>query len=1306
MGKVKITEQSFTAILNNHQDMEYNILNTVINEIYEKEEGANIKIVSFKLNVEDIKQHFTNCIKQEIFSKDFISKLNIYQMQSIDFKELENYKSSEDDIFIIIGGEKTCDVIEETPPYFENKSKNEAFKFFLPEQVDIGKGIKDFYMWFDRNLSQGKMIVLFETIRKKIDKILEKFKTSDLDIVALTLDIDESYYDYIKKAFVTITTRKLSDSLTYIESLKGKISNENYNFLKFLSYLKNGYKENALKVASDSYRNLSDEQIILYASVLNSGHFYSEAYNILFPVFSRNKLVPGLLKEMLVSTEFMDVSNRKKFIEENQRYLKQEAFLLQECANFYSSIKEYKLAGIYNRSIYNLIKDPYFDLIARICEIKDSPPKDVNNAEAYLHSLRGSVADNELYYRTALICRDVYNSLYKFNENLKFVELDYDFELSNKVVNERLKLLQDDTLVEQALKLKPYTKERDLNELIKKRIDVLVEGLEFLFLKDHAYIRLQEFLDQSQNESKWYKSISYRLEKELVKWNDDILDGEYDVLNEPKEMLLNGEKIDLYNLVELSKELKYKDIIFGEKEEFLRHAIIIASSDTDDLCENILRYETSLIMSYAGEYQKSNDFSISILSKSVRKQDINEKKFLLSLGLGSWGISQYKLGRKIEGIICIIVSINISLELKKYYAISDALTILFLFFNNDYKGHPNLKNQFVEFREKYIKKFTTGVDYELFEVEKLMTLKKWDEVKVLLEQLLNSGELTNINDATNAVNYINTCLALNEKEKANDFLRSKIWEIINLFEQRLDNRWKIIGQFAELLFKRILVNDSDKRFSYYNDLVLAKEILSIAMVDLEIQRSKMYHLQERLHFTEQTKRVVSLYIDITMILYNLKDTPIEKKTVFEMELVSTIFKYSSRAIAEKKSEIIGVPNKDLELKAERYFLLYDELLNLSVDIESPEYAEKTREFGKIQGELLSEHPHFKKMPIVEAISIETIQKVLIDEVFYQLYLTEMSLITITITGDSYKISSAVLDVDEFKQTLVDLGEKLSESKDVEIQGKMEVNKLCLELTKVLYRDLVEVINQGMKNIIVCQDMEIPFFTPSLMFTKDGWTIHKIDSLINIVSPNEFANRNITKSMDLNRNYISIGSKKANKDFAISKALEWIKSNKEKFNMIIEDFGENSENILQLLDKESVDLFTFIAHGVEDVEVSQKVSGAIKVLGPHKRYISVDELKMISSKVKNIFLLTCRSGQPLDDYQKGESVWKAIVIQNSNAVLCRWNVSVNSGLIVLEEIIDENTDALSSSVINAQKKLLASNEYSSPSYWACFEVWGM
>ncbi|MEB2280044.1 hypothetical protein LAV73_08510 [Lysinibacillus xylanilyticus] len=1302
----KVSEQAFTAILNNYPEMEFNILTHVINEIIEKQEEVNIIIISFNLNIEDIKQYFRNCIKQNIFSENIISTLNIYQMKSIDINEMQNYKSNEEDIFIILGGEKTCNVVEDTPIYFGNKSQNEAFKFFLPDQLDIKKGIKDFHTWFERNSSHGKMIVIFETIKKKMDQILEEFKTSDLEIVAFTSQIDESYYDYIKEAFVTIATRKLSDSLSYIETLKEKISNENYIFLKFLSYLDNGYKENALKIASENYKILSDEQIILYANVLNSSHFYSEAYNILLPVFSKNKLVPGLLKEMLISTKFMDESKRKKFIEENNEYLGKEVFLMQECANFYSSIKEYKLAGIYNRSIYNLIKDPYFDLIARICEIKDNPPKDVNSAEAYLYSLRGSVEDNELYYRTAMVCRDVYNSLYKFNENLKLITLDYDFEFSNKVVNERLRLLQDDTLVEQALKLKPYAKERDLTELIKKRIDVLVEGLEYLFLEDHAYINLQEFLDHSQSETKWYKSISYRLEKELIKWNNTTLDGVHDILNEPKVISVDGKKINLNNLVELSQELKYKDILLDEKEDFLRHSIIIASSNTDDLCENLLRYETSLIMSYAGEYQKSNDFSISILNKSVRKQDINEKKFLLSLGLSSWGISQYKLGRKIEGIICIIVSINISLELKKYYAISDGLTILFLFFNNDLKGHPTLKNLFVEFREKYIRKFNIGVDYDLFEVEKLMTLKKWDQAKALLEQMLNSRELTNINDATNAVNYINTCLALNEKEKANNFLRSNIWCIINLFEQRLDNRWKVIGQFAELLFKRLLVDDNDSDNSYYNDLILAKEILSIAMGDLEIQRSKMFHLQERLHFTEQTKRVVSLYIDITMILYNLKETPIIKKHEFEIELVSTIFKYSSRAIAEKKSENIYVPNKDLELKAERYFSLYDELLNLNIDIESPEYAEKTREFEKIQVELLSEHPNFKKMPIVESISIEAIQKVLIDEVFFQLYLTEVSLITITITADSFKISSAFIDVDEFKQTLVDLGEKLSASEDVEIQGKMYVNTLCLKLTKILYGDLVEVINQGIKNIIVCQDMEIPFFTPSLMCTKDGWTIKKIDSLINIVSPNEFANRISKNNLYIKTKYISIGSKKATKDFAISKALDWTKSNREKFNMVIEDFGDNSEYLLEILDKENVDLFTFIAHGVEDAEVSQKVSGAIKVLGPHKRYISIDELKMISSKVKSVFLLTCRSGQPIDDYQKGESVWKAIVIQNSNAVLCRWDVSVNSGLIVLEEIIDKNTETLSSSVINAQRKLLASNDYCSPSYWACFEVWGI
>ena len=69
----------------------------------------------------------------------------------------------------------------------------------------------------------------------------------------------------------------------------------------------------------------------------------------------------------------------------------------------------------------------------------------------------------------------------------------------------------------------------------------------------------------------------------------------------------------------------------------------------------ISRYYISIILANYGMYQKANEFSLSIIEFSINSTD--ELKLLsLYLGLLSWGYIQYRIGRKHEGIMCVIAA--------------------------------------------------------------------------------------------------------------------------------------------------------------------------------------------------------------------------------------------------------------------------------------------------------------------------------------------------------------------------------------------------------------------------------------------------------------------------------------------------------------------------------------------------------------------------------------------------------------------------------------------------------------------------
>ncbi|MFL0405407.1 hypothetical protein ACH0BP_27635 [Bacillus nitratireducens] len=1302
--ELRFVEGNFNIILSNSIRVEKKSLDYVINEIINEDSTNKIQILNYKYKEEELKKLLSIIFNQNKFTQAIIDNISIYVPESKDvYKALIGNTHFCNNYLIILGTERLCNFINEKP-LVEKLTDVANIKLFTPEQLNISEKIYELKNIFDDENSYYKRnIVLFETSFKKAGKIINEF--IDNEQISITSLMDQSSEVNSDDMLKFIVSKELNESLRYIEA-DTSLSVTNKSLMKIISYLHNGYFEEALKELFEVFDDLNDEQIIFCANMLISKQRYSEAYSILIDIYSRDKWVPGLLEALVRSSFNLEFLDRRKLLEGFLEIDGDNLFILQELSDLLH-INEYYLesGGIYRR-IFNISHDRYFDMLARISEILANKPDTVNIAEAYLHSLlQNDDLDNEIYYRTALICKKLYKSNYKYYSNLKEIKINENFYYSRDVAIRKLEILKNEDSIINAIKLKP-SKDRDLSYIRGLRINEIIEGLEYLFLEDQGYQYLQDFIDCTQNNDVWFNSVNEKMKQEIELWNSLSFEGIKESIIE-SDLSSNGEdgEIEFETILYAVRHLKIKDFSKEKKLEIIKGALISQSRFNDPIKEAYLRYEISMYFSYIGDFQQANEHALMILNRYNREKDEFLKKTLLGLGLSAWAASQYKTGRKIDGLLCAIVAIRKGIEIKNYYILEGAINIIFLYVSNDLKESHPVRNLFVSFKRKFTSSVNEKDNKILLEIESLLSLGQWEEANLLLENVLVDNVLNDVNDATNMVNYITTLLKIGEEKKACSLIKHKSNDILKLFQYRLDHRWRVCYQFAQVVFNGYFIEGNGRD----EELIFIRDLLNTAIADIEVQRSGIFHMQERAAFSEGTKEVYKFFLDIILLMEKSKGLSEQDRMELHKEIIDIVFLLSPRAVVEKKLSKKEM-SKQASEKAKEYFQLYDEMLRLTPDIGTEEYINKSRRFEELKNYLIKEHPSFKSMFLLEKINLSILQRNLREDVFYQYCLTSNGVVSVLVTKDSYQLDYYVGDNNRLNSELKLLGEKLSFSEDRKEIELKEIKQQCTEFSKILFNNLINYIRKSEEplNIVVCPDMSIPYFTTSLVRDEIGWMIRKIKKLTHVLSPNEFKYRVTTKNGDLKNNIISIGSKVNGNDKAIPIAQSWLTSNQNKFSSYIEDFGDNYEILYEKLNAAKPTLFVFISHGIEESGEKRIASGAVRILGPNKNYLGSEFLEGVASKVQTIFLLTCQSGQPIvHNTQSEDSVWRSVVSQNCNSILCRWDVGVEPGLMVVEELINEKkSEDISTLLIDAQKKLLESQSHSIPSDWACFEFWGL
>ncbi|MEK4959277.1 hypothetical protein BW899_09270 [Bacillus mycoides] len=1302
--ELRFVNGDFNVILSNAIYVERELLNHIINEIINEDRNNKIQILNYKYKEEELTNLLNTIFNKNEFTQSIIDNITIYVPDSKDIHKVLLGKTEFcNNFLIILGMERLCNLINEKP-FVEKLIDETNIRLFTPEQLNISNKIYELKNIFDNeNSFFKKYIVFFEASYKKIENISNEFIDNEQISISSLLDQSPEVIN-INDILKFVVSNDLKESLRYIEEECTSLSIINKSLLKIISYLHNGYLEEALKELFEVFNDLNDEHIIFCANMLISKKRYSEAYNILIDIYRKDKWVPGLSEALVKSSVNLEFAEKRKLLEELLAIDGDNLFILQELSDLLHINEYYLESGKLYREIFNISKDKYFDMLARISEIIAMKPETVNIAEAYLHGLlEEDDLDNEIFYRTALICKKLYKSNYKYYSNLKNVKINENFYYSRDVVIRKLEILKNEDSIISAIKLKP-NKDRDLSYIRSLRINEIIEGLEYLFLEDQGYQYLQDFIDSAQNNDVWFSSVNEKLKQEVELWNGIPLEGiQESIIQNNLTDYEEEEEIEFEDLLYLVRNLKTKDINKSKKTEIIKGVLISQSRFNDPIKEAYLRHEISMYLSFVGDFQEANEHALMILNRYNRENDSLVRKTLLGLGLSAWATSQYKIGRKIDGLLCAIVAIRKGIEIKNFYILEGAINIISLYVNNDLKEGNPVRSLLVFFKQK-LTSILNGKKYKsLLEIESLLSLGEWKEANQLLESVLNENELNDVTDATSMAHYITTLLKIGEEKKAYNLIKKNSNDILKLFQHRLDHRWKLCYQFAQVVFNDYLKEgqNSDQQLNFINDL------LNTAIADIEVQRSKISHMQERAAFSESTKKVYKFFLDILMA--ESKEVSEQRMAELHEQIINIVFLLSPRAVVEKKLSNKKM-SKQAREKAREYFQLYDEMLGLTPDIGAEEYIKKSRRFEELKNYLVQEHPSFGSMFLLEKINLSTLQENLQEDVFYQYCQTLFGVVSVLVTKDSYQLDYCDVDNRVLNDKLKMLGDKLSFSEDRKEKELKEIESECIEFSKILFNNLINYTRKSeeLLNIVVCPDMSIPYFTTSLMRDELGWGIEKIKKLTHVLSPSEFKYRDGNKIEYSQDNIISIGSKVSGNDKAIPIAHKWLSLNQNKFSSYIEEFGNNDEVLYKLLNETKPALFVFISHGIEESGAKRIASGAVRILGPNKKYLGSEFLEGVASKVRTLFLLTCQSGQPIvDNTQSEDSVWRSVVSQNCNSILCRWDVGVEPGLTVVEELINESKSGdISALLIDAQKKLLGSKLHRIPSDWACFEFWGL
>lgn len=1271
------------------------------------------KIIQGKIHVIDYQNSIRNYLTiKESSTNEFIENTKTIIQKLIfpdiivkDVEWIQNYISqvSQEDLILINGAERLIDY-QKSNKLFSSKFGDKYHAIHLSENEDwksLISNLDKIYYNFQKSL-KGIISIIYTDIFCKdiIIKLLSNFENMTI-VSSENPNIDYSLEKVQHELLEYIGNQPMEFSLNAIQDKKNQLGEVTCDLLCAVAYYKNGNIHKSVELYEKQFQFLNNNEKLFLANMYIDIEKKSRAEEILVQLEKTDRYLNNLYTSFLrlydcKSKKYEYWLNIAINIEPNN------IAIMELYASFLSSQAKYFDAASEFRKLSMIINREFYELVARINEIIGGKYKTVKEIKNYIYCCVGEDPDlkNEAVFRLAN-----YFEIYRKSDFLCYgclcdAVLDYNRSRAKDIVIKKLDILGDENRAAKALgKLKPYNKENDAKKITKARTDVIIASIQILAGSKCGYLKWRQFLKVQQEEI-WFNYAYEFLKKQETVFRDidKKLETSYiyklrsrEILSVKENIQSNPEQTNI-NLLKLLSNIKMGNVDITKEFEttdmFVQSILTPVEVLNDWKMRIICRYYLSVIFTNLGKHQEANNQSLSIL-EFYNIVDDEVKTLSLYLWLMSWGYSQYRIGRKHEGILCILASIKyceLSGEITPF--IEEGVNIISRFFSDC----DCISGQIKQDEEMWI---TISNSIYCFNpnMKKILNIKL-NKFDLIIEQLLKNIKNEENDWEGDLVNLVAIYANNNKRDEAVKLIMSKGKIVANLLNNRKDIRYEVLYNWAWILFG--CISDIENRY-------MALHFIELAYQDIEEKR-QVSHKEERGALGEAARKILKLYLDICCCFIKIEDNMMLISYI-NSKIDEIITKLSPRSIIEQKKQYKTITDKNEYLQLEQqYQVIYDEyqsMLKNGVDVDMQ--SQKAMQAIELQNKLKEKHPCYMELKEYDAVTLNDIKEILDEkEIVYINLLTKIGIYELIISHNNIERSYRILNC--ATENLHNLTKKYSEVMQEKCNmDNNELNDLIEKISNIMAELLLSHIRQNEINTIYyVLDYGFNMFSFANIRIDINFLIEKVNSLIRIIDITTLLEKKkkIKVTGLINR---CIGKNSDSSISMISKHLN--NCNFDKFITLSND-SDNISNINETLScHPSINTVIIYGHGLSD-PVANNIIGAFGIEGQDK-VLDLDDI-IQSIQCENIILISCSSGTPNNiSTEESDGTWTSLLERfNGNFITCKWDVDTGKTLEILDYIIElslNQNHSLDEALIISQKKMI--NKYQdAPQFWAGFELW--
>lgn len=1271
---------------------DYDIYSLFINllQLYSKDAGVKIHVISYK-DI-DVREVVDECLKKWKQNKFDFGKSEVFIVEShvISMNWVESYldKLSPNDYVFILGSER---LLPYTNSHKVVETKTDEITYnssylYNEDWCSFAKWIDIIYEKYQNKL-KGIICTIFadSPSRKLINSYLEESK--NLSIVGIMkFEGNQQKKDFDFKLFYdNLTSGNYDFLIDYLENKKEQLERSDYIDLLKDTYINFGFIEDAIELLLKESDLRLDHKKLLIDLMITKSDKHIQCKQLANEIFECNRFTKDLMPTILRIYEKSDEFD--KWLKLSLEIDPDNPKIIENYANWLSDKKYYFEAAQQFKRLKSMTHNAYYDLPERMNMLLNNPSKDYRaNMDYLLDPFTDKPNDfNDALYRICL-----YYQLKQPSDYITYTllnRIDYSGNVESQIPLLQLKsmILQDVVSAKRALgKLKPHRNEKHRIIIGKERIKFIVKSIVTFAKVERGYLEWGEFIDQAQSKEAWRTFII----DELIYWFSQI--REFDVESAYKNSWANSERLNKANKSQENRTMILLKALTSEEYK---------NDDIDNLIIGILksaelvkserlkiwgRFYSAILKTHKGLFQESNDLALTIL-EYYDKVPEEYMDTCIQLGLTSWAVSQYMVGRETEGMLCLLASVfNLEASEEVLPLIEFGLPIVCNFIQKNYSSLSLVqKGQIVDAISRY-ESYNSDVEY----TKALLSneLKMFTEISNLSLGLL---EKKSLEWRVALVHNIDGLFALEKSEQAIKMINLNAELIVDNLMDRIDIRPNIILGWLRNIQLSEYLDTVDKDKIYY--------LISIALDDFE-QSRKVKHKTERAAIGEKINELARLSLEFFGKLEGIENESfqIEKS---QIEMISRYISYlTPRAFAEQKKYYKNnVIDQELKTLEKRYNSLRK---NYQVFYQKSEGKSNTLniiglKLQELQEILKVEHPNYRPLAEHNLINIEVIQNSMVaNEVCFQYVLLNNYILQLMITNKKVLMLYSVIDVDAYHAKLEELNHILNDDGCVSKELLQEISSNTVSL---LFQENYE--NDYIK-LFMIPDLSLGAFNSNLCFMNQTWLIDKFVSIKCLMDYNVILKSYKSSRVTKIGNRI-FGNEQENNLNHIKKYL--IKNQNNSF-LLFDNDNDEISSVIDEISLNSVNSLFIYGHGVTD-QMMNSHGGAQGIQGRNRLIRPEKLLKKINS-IENLLFLSCSSGVPLENRREDLAGYWSDVFSTYEGVLvlCRWNVLTKPAIELvnnLKNILLHNGD-LSKSLIMAMKVL--KSEERAIGEWSGMECW--